>query len=129
MGISPATLYKWKNEHLEFSEALKRGKSPVDFEIENMLLKRAKGYEYEETVEEVTEAPNGEKTKHKRITKKHMPPDTTALIYWLKNRKPEQWRDRREIAVAESALSAADEMLAVIRSAAENESRTDKETG
>ena len=44
MGISPATLYNYKRDHLEILEALKKGKEVVDIEVENALLKRALGY-------------------------------------------------------------------------------------
>ena len=49
LGISVATFYNYENKHIEFLEAIKRGKYPVDFEVENSLLKRAKGYSYQET--------------------------------------------------------------------------------
>lgn len=52
MGISTSTLYGWKKKYSEFSEALKRGKEIIDREVENALLKRALGYEYEEITQE-----------------------------------------------------------------------------
>lgn len=93
MGITAKTLYEWKKKFSEICESLKKGKEIVDIQVENALLKRALGYEYTEvktkkelgTVTEVT------------TTKKFIPPDTTAQIFWLKNRKPEQWRDKREV--------------------------------
>jgi transposase len=92
MGISVATLYNWKNEHLEILEALKRGKEVVDRQVENALLKRALGYEYEEISEKYE---LGILTERK-VTKKQVVPDTTAQIFWLKNRKPSDWRDKPE---------------------------------
>lgn len=88
LGISTKTLYEWQNKYSEFGDALKRGKEVVDFEVENALLKRAFGYEYDEVTYE-----NGEEVK--RVTKQ-VAPDTTAQIFWLKNRKPKEWRDKRE---------------------------------
>ena len=90
IGITTSTLYNWKNKYSEFSEALKRGKEVVDMEVENALLKRALGYEYQEERIEVSEKDG------KRIiqTIKHVVPDTTAQIYWLKNRRPDKWRDK-----------------------------------
>lgn len=88
LGIGITTLYEWKNRYPEFREAMKKGKEIVDREVENALLKRAMGYEYEEVVIE-----NGVETKR---VKKFVPPDTTAQIFWLKNRKPQEWRDRQE---------------------------------
>ena len=73
----------------DISEALKKGKEVVDRQVENALLKRALGYTYAEITYE-----DGEETK--RVIKEVVP-DTTAQIFWLKNRKPEVWRDKREI--------------------------------
>lgn len=89
IGIVPATLYVWKNRYPEISEALKRGKEVIDRQVENALLKRALGYKYDEVTYEC-----GAETK--RVTKE-VQPDTTAQIFWLKNRKPIEWRDRQEI--------------------------------
>ena len=92
MGISLSTLYEWKNAYSEFSESLKRGKEVVDRQVENALLKRALGYEYE-VISEKYEL--GILTERK-VTKKQVVPDTTAQIFWLKNRKPSDWRDKPE---------------------------------
>ena len=91
LGISESTLNKYKLDHSEFLESLKKGKEVVDVEVENALLKRALGYEYTETKVEESEK-DGTKTV---VTKKFIPPDTTAQIFWLKNRKPIQWRDKQ----------------------------------
>lgn len=89
IGIRAGTLYDWKNRFPDISEALKKGKEVVDRQVENALLKRALGYTYVEITYE-----NGVETK--RVIKEVVP-DTTAQIFWLKNRKPEIWRDKREI--------------------------------
>lgn len=96
IGINPATLYDWKKKYPEISESLKKGKEVVDIEVENALLKRALGYEYTETK---TEEYIVEGVPVKRVTKtvKEVVPDTTAQIFWLKNRRPEQWRDKQDI--------------------------------
>lgn len=88
MGITTKTLYEWKNKYGEISEALKKGKEVIDRQVENALLKRALGYAYDETTYE-----DGVETK--RVTKE-VAPDTTAQIFWLKNRKPSEWRDKIE---------------------------------
>lgn len=93
MGIRTSTLYNWKNKYLEISESLKKGKEVVDVEVENALLKRALGYDYNE-VTEIRE--NGIVTQRK-IVKKHVIPDVTAQIFWIKNRKPDIWRDLKKI--------------------------------
>lgn len=93
LGISIQTFYTYKEKYLEFFESLKRGKEVVDREVENALLKRALGYNFvEETTEEL---PDGS-TKSKTVIK-HIPGDTTAQIFWLKNRKPDVWRDKTAI--------------------------------
>lgn len=100
MGIVLSTLCVYKNKFPEIKEALKRGKAPVDIEVENALLKRALGYEYEEVTTEIFSTPDGGERKHIKKTKKQVPPDTTAQIFWLKNRRPDVWRDKREITQA-----------------------------
>ncbi|WP_418427923.1 helix-turn-helix domain-containing protein [Anaerotruncus massiliensis (ex Liu et al. 2021)] len=89
-GITAKTLYEWKNRFSEICEALKRGKDVVDRQVENALLKRALGYRYTEVRIEESEK-DGQKITR---TEKVIPPDTTAQIFWLKNRKPAQWRDK-----------------------------------
>lgn len=96
MGIGTTTLYRWKEKFKEIREALKRGKEVVDREVENALLKRALGYEYTETTREAVKNPDSgdiEMRITKEVTKKVIP-DTTAQIFWLKNRKPDKWRDK-----------------------------------
>lgn len=93
IGINVATLYTWKKKYGEINEALKRGKEVVDIEVENSLLKAAKGYFVDEEKTYISEV-NGVVTKRKEITKKYIAPNTTAQIFWLKNRKPIEWRDK-----------------------------------
>ncbi|WP_027701811.1 transposase [Metaclostridioides mangenotii] len=93
IGISEETLYKWIVKYTELSESLKRGKEVVDREVENALLKRALGYEYIETTKEGI---GGQLKVTKEVTKQ-VAPDVTAQIFWLKNRKPEEWREKKEV--------------------------------
>jgi hypothetical protein len=87
MGVSVRTLYRWKNKYGQICQSLKKGKEAADREVENALFKKALGYDYEEVREEIKDG-----TVVKRIvTTKHMPGDTTAQIFWLKNRKPDFW--------------------------------------
>ena len=95
IGIRRPTLYDWKNKYPDFSDALKKGKEVIDRQVENALLKRALGYEYVETTKELT---NLGLTVTKQVTKQ-VSPDTTAQIFWLKNRKPKEWRDKKETEV------------------------------
>lgn len=93
IGITATTLYDWKNKYPVISEALKRGKEIVDVEVENALLKRAMGYEYTETRTETAD----DGTVKTIVMQKTMPPDTTAQIFWLKNRRPAVWRDKQQV--------------------------------
>lgn len=93
MGISKQTFYVWKKKYADFSDSLKKGKEVVDRLVENALLKRALGYEYEEVSEKFE---HGILTERK-VTKKQVVPDTTAQIFFLKNRRPQEWRDKREV--------------------------------
>ena len=73
-GVDESTINNWKARHAEFLESIKKGKREFDDgTVRNALLKRACGYDHEG---------------------RHYPPDTTACIFWLKNRRPERWRDR-----------------------------------
>lgn len=96
MGITEQTLNVWKKRFPSLSESLKKGKEVVDREVENALLKRALGYEYEE-VKTYVEDVDGKQKKRIEKTKKHVPGDTTAQIFWLKNRQPTSWRDKKEV--------------------------------
>jgi len=80
IGINVATLYDWKKLYPKISEALKRGKEVVDYAVENALLKKALGG------------------------------DVTAMIFWLKNRKPYKWRDRFNLGLTEAKDDIADEL-------------------
>lgn len=100
IGIAAGTLYEWKNRFPEIDEALKRGKEVVDRQVENALLKRALGYEYEEVKQIIEKDDMGRDRKKVEKTLKQIAPDTTAQIFWLKNRKPKEWRDRKETALS-----------------------------
>lgn len=95
IGIAERTFSKWKARYEAINTALKKGKAPADTLVENMLYKRAIGFTTTETIEEIYEE-DGVQRKHIRKVTREVPPDTTAQIYWLKNRKPKQWRDKRE---------------------------------
>lgn len=112
LGISYMTFRRAKKDPEygeQISEALIQTKDVVDMEVENMLLKRARGYEYDEVTEEYE---MGILVKRK-VTRKMVVPDTTAQIFWLKNRKSDVWRDRREVDNT-VALKKLDEVLGQI---------------
>lgn len=116
MGINKATLYRWKEKYCDICDALKRGKEVVDRQVENALLKRALGYEYTERTREYISEMNEMRTI-KEVTKQ-VAPDTTAQIFWLKNRKPHKWRDKWEIE-DHSAVDKLDMILAEMKATAE----------
>lgn len=90
-AVAVATINLWKVQHPEFSESIKVPKEQADQRVEQSLYRRAMGYEHDETDIRVV----GTKLV-KTPTRKHYPPDTTAAIFWLKNRDPKNWRDRIE---------------------------------
>ena len=113
LGISYMTFRRAKKDPEygeQISEALIQTKDVVDMEVENMLLKRARGYEYDEVTEEYE---MGVLVKRK-VTHKMVVPDTSAQIFWLKNRQPDKWRDRREVDNT-VALVKLDEVLGKIK--------------
>ena len=98
LGVGYSSFNDYKTKYPELVEALKKGKEVVDIEVENALLKRALGYKYTETTKERVLNPDTgeyELVVTKTVTKE-VAPDTTAQIFWLKNRKPQEWRDKRE---------------------------------
>lgn len=92
IGIVSSTFYEWKRKNPEISEAIKKGKEVVDYEVENALLKRALGYTI--CIEE--DKLDKEGCAHTLAKDVHVPGDVTAMIFWLKNRKPEQWREKQQ---------------------------------
>jgi len=97
LGISHTMFYTYQNRHPEFKEALKRGKAPVNIEVENALLKAARGYIAEEVQEDIRVDKDGNEVIYNKVKKKkEVPSNITACIFWLKNRKPEVWRDKVE---------------------------------
>lgn len=89
--VDVRTLYRWKGENDAFCHALKAGKDVADERVERSLYARANGYEHEEVDIRVL---NGEIVQ--TPIRKFYPPDTTACIFWLKNRKSAEWRDKVE---------------------------------
>lgn len=93
MGVNVRTVYDWKNKFPQFSHALKKGKDVVDRQVENAMFKSAIGYKYDEVTQELNE--DGDLVVTKVVTKQ-VQPNSTAGIFWLKNRKPKEWRDKIE---------------------------------
>lgn len=91
MGISTGTLYEWKKKFPDISESLKKGKEVVDFEVENALLKKA------------------------------LSGDVTAQIFWLKNRRPDKWRDKPVIDADREVMEKMDTLLKEFNDAVKRE--------
>lgn len=108
IGISRSTLNAWKDKYSDISDTIKRGKDVVDREVENALLRRALGYEYEEVKEKF----EGNVMTERTVTKKEVIPDVTAQIFWLKNRKRETWADRQNIEISQPIDDSIKEMEA-----------------
>lgn len=88
------TIYRWQMKFPEFSHALKESKAAMDARVERSLFQRAMGYKFDavkiflpKDADEPVYAPYVE----------HVPPDTTAMIFWLKNRRKAEWRDRQDV--------------------------------
>lgn len=90
IGISRKTLSEWKKKYGYIGDTLKKGKEIVDLEVENALLKRALGYT---TTETKVRSVNGDEIETFTTTKE-VPPDVTAIIYWLNNRRSDTWRNK-----------------------------------
>lgn len=92
--VNVDSIKEWKKQHPEFSAALKVGKSGADSKVAHRLYQRAIGYSHEDVDIRVIE---GKIVQTKLI--KHYPPDPVAAIFWLKNRRPDKWRDRQDLSV------------------------------
>jgi hypothetical protein len=101
IGCSKTTFHQIKRSSVEFSVLLKEGREIADYKVENALFKRACGFEYEETSNEVRMNQDGSAGQiiSVKTVKKVIPPDTGAAMAWLKNRKPKEWRDKQDIDV------------------------------
>ena len=91
-GVSETTINNWKTQHPEFLESIRDGKELADSNVAKSLYQRALGYEHPE----VHVSNYQGKITLTDLTKRY-PPETTAGIFWLKNRQPDKWRDRREV--------------------------------
>lgn len=130
LGISEETFYNYMKEYPEFFKAVKRGKEKPDLEVERALLKSAKGHEYEKVTEEFD---SESKLIRRRVELMHVEPNVKANIFWLTNRKGDEWKNRKEHEIsgkievveglAEMTVDELKEQLARL----ENDSRADKE--
>lgn len=104
VGVADSTFRKWRDEHEAISAAIKRGNAPVDLEVENAMLKSALGHK--ETVRKAIKVKTEkQKVGEGKIVEEHIeyvdeevyiPPQVIAQIFWLKNRRPDKWKDKIE---------------------------------
>jgi hypothetical protein len=95
LEVARASLYRWRETDETFRDAIKEGHEYVADGLELSLYARARGYSHPE--EKIFCNSDGEVTRVKTV--KHYPPDTTALIFALKNKRPSEWRDRKEVEI------------------------------
>ena len=98
IGISRSTLNVWRERFPQIANAISAGKEVADYAVENALFRRAVGYETEEeTLERLFDKTTGKfEMRVTKTVRKRVAPDTVAAIFWLKNRRPDKWRDRTE---------------------------------
>jgi hypothetical protein len=89
--VDVRTVYRWKHDHEEFCQSLKVGKAVADARVERSLYQKAIGYEQDEVK---IFMPGGATEPVYAPYRAKIAPDTTAGIFWLKNRDPENWRDK-----------------------------------
>lgn len=92
-GVTESTLNLWKLDHQGFSESLKRGKQESDERVEQSLYRRALGYKHDAV--KILMTKDGDVYREEYV--EHYPPDTVACIFWLKNRRPDLWRDKFDV--------------------------------
>lgn len=96
-GVSSRTIYRWKAAHPEFCQALKSGKEHADERVERSLYQKATGFYFvEQQAIKLKVGPHLEKVEIVEV-ERYAPADTTAGIFWLKNRRAEAWRDKHEV--------------------------------
>jgi hypothetical protein len=97
-NVNEDTIHEWKKVHPEFSESIKAGKMFADANVAQRLYERAMGFEHDsEEIKVVSVGNNGGSEVERVQIRKVYPPDSTAAIFWLKNRRPKEWRDKQEI--------------------------------
>lgn len=136
IGISERTFSTWKERFPAITSALKKGKAPVDFKVENALLKSALGHK------ETIRKPIKVKIEKQQVGKGkiveerieyveeeiYIPPQVTAQIFWLKNRKPERWKDKPQ--ASQNAVVQDDGFIEALKDTAETDwSNEDEDNG
>ena len=97
LKVSHTTYYKWTQSDIAFLETIKQVKRPLNIEVEASLFKSANGYKYKEVTKELNPV-TGKMIKTKEVTR-DVPPNPTSMIFWLKNKDHENWKDKREVEI------------------------------
>jgi hypothetical protein len=97
-AVHRSTIYRWKLEHPEFCDAIKSAKDVADERVERSLYQKATGYNVTEEVAVKLKVDQYKEEVEVVEVDKHVPADTTAAIFWLKNRRKDHWRDKNETA-------------------------------
>lgn len=97
IGIARETLNQWRHRFPDVSDALKKGREPVVRKLENALVNRALGFDYEETETFFEEDDNGKQKKKVKKIKKYSLPDPSSLMFLLKNYKPDKYRNYNDV--------------------------------
>lgn len=97
-NVPASTIDKWKKDYPDFAGAIKSGRIMADAEVAASLYRRATGYQETEVTTREIKSPSGEVVSIETVTvTRHLPPDTAACIFWLKNRQPTLWHDKLEV--------------------------------
>lgn len=118
LGIAESTLYKWASENPGFSECINQGRSLADSMVADSLYRKALGGTVKETRKVVIkDEKGGKESKHVEMVEveREVMPDTGAAIFWLKNRQPDKWRDRREVETVLKEETIADELSETLK--------------
>lgn len=98
LNVSRTSVYDWAAQHKEFADAIAHARKIADKKVESALFKRALGYELQEVRKTVKDGPKGvEVIEHTQVN--HIPADTPAAVFWLKNRNREEWSDKQQLEV------------------------------
>lgn len=98
--VDVTTIWAWKNERKEFFNATKLGKDSADYRVERSLYERAVGYSHPDVDIRTVSCGDGVSEVVQTPIIKHYPPDPASMIFWLKNRKPREWRDKIDATVS-----------------------------
>lgn len=115
MGVDPRTFRRWRKKYPEFDEAMATGVEVANVSVSQALFRKAIGYDYEEKTYELVE---GEMRLTKRVTK-HVQPDVKAIMHWLYNRDPRNWRALQEPLEETQYLDTVQSILVAMKNVAE----------